>query len=52
MKMSRIKGQQHLASLTVSSVFTRERSLQLLTQLYVKNPKNRKQKQEQTRKAA
>ena len=40
------KGQQHLSSLTVSSVFTRERSVQLLTQLCVKKPekKNKKNK--------
>ena len=48
--MSRIKGQQHLASLTVSSVFTRERSVQLLTQLCVK--KTNKQTNKQTRKVA
>ena len=47
--MSRIKGQQHLSSLTVSSVFTRERSVQLLTQLCVIKPK-KKQTNKQTRK--
>ena len=40
--MSRIKGQQHLSSLTVTSVFTRERSVQFLTQLSVKKSQKKK----------
>ena len=40
--MSPIKGQQRLSSLTVTSVFTRERSVQFLTQLSIKKKKPKK----------